>query len=686
MTFNRFILFTLCVVTGCAAPRAQSVQAPQKPTDVAATATLVETHDTSPLPDDDAPDSEIQPVEFENASPLPTPADSSETEDETKPSPVDESPPPEGGALDVPPAPTEDAIPPATNGLSLDGVIGSVYQSYPMLEAAFFSRNIAAGQQLAAAGEFDLKLKAASENGPTGFYQTYRQSIGVVQPLYHGGEAFAGYRIGRGDFEPWYQERQTNGAGEFKAGLAIPLSRNRNVDSRRAAVWRSSVERQLVEPDIQAQLIGFVQEASYAYWDWVAAGARYRIATRILNLAVSRTARIERQVEEGLLDPPELTDNLRLVAERRAKQADAARKLQQTAVKLSLYLRDSQGNPLVPSPDWLRDFPEPALIDADNMSFDAQLALQQRPELAVLTFMQRQLEVDYAAAHNELRPSIDAVVTTSQDMGLPTSKKNDKGQFELDASILVDVPIQRRKARGKMQAIEGKISQLNAKRRFTEDKIVADVQGVYAGLLSAYEQVLQARQAVEYAEELAQRERRNFELGASDLLKVTLREQYAVESANKTVDALLMYYQAQADYRALFAHRLNSAKERRTVPSRRQIEREISQALIAFEKEYMGRGPLDAKTFIIEDMVLVRLKGVLTPAEHKLAEQESEKRGRYLIKQMRQELIEQGRALLDAAIFDILRIPVVSLHTDISTKSGERIIVFTLASTPEFDS
>ena len=122
------------------------------------------------------------------------------------------------------------------------------------------------------------------------------------------------------------------------------------------------------------------------------------------------------------------------------------------------------------------------------------------------------------------------------------------------------------------------------------------------------------------------------------------------------------------------------------MPSRRQIEREISQALIAFEKEYMGRGPLDAKTFIIEDMVLVRLKGVLTPAEHKLAEQESEKRGRYLIKQMRQELIEQGRALLDAAIFDILRIPVVSLHTDISTKSGERIIVFTLASTPEFDS
>lgn len=117
---------------------------------------------------------------------------------------------------------------------------------------------------------------------------------------------------------------------------------------------------------------------------------------------------------------------------------------------------------------------------------------------------------------------------------------------------------------------------------------------------------------------------------------------------------------------------------------RRQTEREISQAVVRFEKEYMGRGPLDARTFIVEDLVLVRLKGVLTPAEHKLAEAEAETRGRYLIKQMRQELIERGRPLLDAVVQDILGIQVLSLHTDISTKTGERIIVFTLERAPSF--
>ena len=113
-----------------------------------------------------------------------------------------------------------------------------------------------------------------------------------------------------------------------------------------------------------------------------------------------------------------------------------------------------------------------------------------------------------------------------------------------------------------------------------------------------------------------------------------------------------------------------------------EAEKAISQAIIRFEKEFMGRGPLNARTYIIDDLVLIRLKNVLTPAELKLAEGNAQHDGRNLIKKMRQELIEQGRPLLDAAIKEILGIEVVSLHTDISAKTGERIIVFSLASIP----
>ena len=109
-----------------------------------------------------------------------------------------------------------------------------------------------------------------------------------------------------------------------------------------------------------------------------------------------------------------------------------------------------------------------------------------------------------------------------------------------------------------------------------------------------------------------------------------------------------------------------------------QIEAEISEAIIKFEKEYMGRGPLETKAFIIGDMVLVRLKGVLTRAEHQLAASEQGSKGRELIKQVRIELLESGRPLLEKAVLAITDRSVKSLHTDISTSTGERIILFTL--------
>jgi uncharacterized protein YbcI len=111
-----------------------------------------------------------------------------------------------------------------------------------------------------------------------------------------------------------------------------------------------------------------------------------------------------------------------------------------------------------------------------------------------------------------------------------------------------------------------------------------------------------------------------------------------------------------------------------------QLEAEICEAIIKFEKEFMGRGPLETKAYIIDDMVLVRLKNVLTQAELKLADVRESKDGRELVKRIRITLLEQGRPLLETAVENILGIKVKSLHTDISTVTGERVIFFTMDS------
>ena len=111
-------------------------------------------------------------------------------------------------------------------------------------------------------------------------------------------------------------------------------------------------------------------------------------------------------------------------------------------------------------------------------------------------------------------------------------------------------------------------------------------------------------------------------------------------------------------------------------PTKGQMEAEISNALIAFEKEHMGRGPVDVRTHIIQDMVLIRLKGVLTPAERHLAKDDE---GIYLIKQVRAKLLENSNKILAEIIKGLTGCAVISFHTDISTKTGERIIIITLS-------
>jgi len=111
-----------------------------------------------------------------------------------------------------------------------------------------------------------------------------------------------------------------------------------------------------------------------------------------------------------------------------------------------------------------------------------------------------------------------------------------------------------------------------------------------------------------------------------------------------------------------------------------EIEAENSRALVQFEIDYMGRGPKEARTYIIEDMLVVRLKGVLTPAEEQLTKTGD---GGELVKKMRTILIEKAKPLLYQVVGDISGTKILDLHTDISTASGERVFVFTLESNLE---
>jgi uncharacterized protein YbcI len=113
-----------------------------------------------------------------------------------------------------------------------------------------------------------------------------------------------------------------------------------------------------------------------------------------------------------------------------------------------------------------------------------------------------------------------------------------------------------------------------------------------------------------------------------------------------------------------------------------EIEAAIGEGISRFEQEYMGRGPKDIRAHLIDDILFVRLEGVLTAAEQHLVKSLPAEKGRDLLKQVRTHLLETARPLLEALVQEVTGSKVVSMHHDISTVTGEEVVLFTLTEAP----
>jgi len=255
----------------------------------------------------------------------------------------------------------------------------------------------------------------------------------------------------------------------------------------------------------------------------------------------------EERLKQKDLARIKLVQNRRLIASREAKVIESERKLQQTSIKLAMFLRDAAGQPMVPPPALLPvEFPKPELPDDESIGDAIVAALNARPELVELDIQREQAAVDLAAGQNLRLPSINAVMDASKDVGAPTSKKGEKTPFQLEAGLLLEVPLQRRKADGKIREAQGKLAQIAAKRQLTENKIEVQVRDALSALRTSYDRVIWARESLTLARELEQAERDRFEAGESDLLRVAIQETAKIEAAMIEIESLADFYKAQA--------------------------------------------------------------------------------------------------------------------------------------------
>ncbi|WP_419189769.1 TolC family protein [Stieleria marina] len=439
----------------------------------------------------------------------------------------------------------------ANGPLKLADVIASVYHAYPEVASSKLEYQIANGQLKSAYGWYDTKVKGYTLNEPTGYYENYRHGIGVARQTWWGGYLSAGYRIGRGEFQPWYKERETDKAGELKASWQQALLQGRAIDPQRVEVFQASVSRKAAAPQVQQIIIETSRDAALAYWKWVAEGTVLKAQRELLELAQKRNEQFVVGVRAGKFPEIDLILNQQLLAERQAKVLEVRRKYQAAAFKLSLFLRDEMGKPMMPEDTWLpEEFPVTEVPARPDFESSVMASIERRPEFQLLRLKRQQLQYDYQLACNQTLPQVDLIAEASQDMGADASSKDDKDEFLVILGLQGELPIQRRKARGKIQQTTAKMAQLDQKIRLQTDKVVTDLRTGFASLELYAQVVEQSDLSLRAAFDTLDRYRFAFTKGKVDLLYLNLIETKAYETEIKLIQAQQQWFSALAELQA----------------------------------------------------------------------------------------------------------------------------------------
>ncbi len=442
-----------------------------------------------------------------------------------------------------------DTPPTSKSYLRLDEVIHSALQSFPAVLAASKRREMATGEKLAAEGGFDTIIKMYSRSSLAGQYQNENVDVGFEQPTeYWGATFFGGYRRGVGKYPVYEGKSETATDGEVRAGVLIPLWRNRDIDRRRANLAQADLNQLIAGHEYDQQLLELERQATYRYWDWVLAGRRVGIARHLLDVAKARNEGLRDRIHLGDLPAIDATENQRAVVEREERLVAAERALEQAAIQLSLFLRTPEGETLLPSPEDLpQGFPKAKEHHHRPLEELIEDALLKRPEIKRIETQIRHAQVESQLVQNQRMPAVDLTISGAQDFGISQSNLVNRSEFY--AGVIIDMPVQQRVAEGKGIAAEANLSRLTADRQLAEDRVRNEIRDSVSAIKAAFKRIGLADQQRNLARQLEEGEKTKYGLGESNLMLVNLRELATGDASMTYADALNSYHRALADFR-----------------------------------------------------------------------------------------------------------------------------------------
>ncbi len=432
--------------------------------------------------------------------------------------------------------------------LSLGKIFAGIDSSHPLLQVVGVEKLVAKGRLLRALGAFepsvanDIKLerfiKGTNQDTQTaGFNDTF---LSVPHPS--GVKGLAGIRQSIGNATSpdlgFNDDKQ-----QVLLGAFIPLLRGFLVNPENAELERS----QLGDPRAKIQIAQTRQDlflgAAFQYWDWVAAWKVVRVQERALTVAKDRFEQIRQRAKAGASAPLDVIEAEEEVQRRRERMIAAQRGVEQQAFKLSLFLWE-EDRPVVPGGDLVPSFPkiEP-LPPRETVVSDKRKARIYRPEVRAIRIEAELNDIDLKLAKNNLLPNFDLEAAPAR-----SPEKYVLG-LGYRFGVTLSFPFQQRQARGELLEANAMAERLAFKLKFREMEVVTDVDNALSGLERAKERIQAAAQSLRLARRLLKGEQARFDLGATSLLFVNLRERNAVDAQAMLIQVRLDYEKAWAFYR-----------------------------------------------------------------------------------------------------------------------------------------
>jgi outer membrane protein TolC len=403
----------------------------------------------------------------------------------------------------------------------------SVERNHPLVLSSLEEFKASEGRLKTAKGNFDTKVVGEHYRVASGMWaRTFSDIMLEVPTQFNNSKIYTGYSYGfNGVFPPQYSTWSTNSGGTPRVGISTSLLRNRSIDANRGSIRINQENYLIAQGNFFLNLWNLGQLGEIAYWEWVNSHKIQKVYENLLLNAETRNEFLKSRVEKGALANIILRENEQYIAGRKRALFEASERLARASYALSLFYRDSNGRPQIPTVDeTYEDYPEDmeSLFNSIDLKLNPEEISQKRPEIINIKSKIKSSQVEFEVAQELLKPKMDLWGDYSKNIG---NEFLDNPPQVWSFGVRIEIPIERNLGQGSISSARNMRNAAEKEFKYEKERLESEIFAIQKAITLQWQQIQQSQVERQRSQEILDAENFKFKSGRGNLFLVNLREE-----------------------------------------------------------------------------------------------------------------------------------------------------------------